>query len=256
MPEDVPRDPHHDAHHDHDTPRDLTHDNPRTTPRSDTPNRAQDVTPDRSEPSDVTRMGVSGYTAGDKPVDGVDNSGVESDISTAEVTHEGGLRGSDLARAALEAARASAKERGIRNTRGRGRAGAGNRRRRRWSGPGPDDRDPQPLGRLAARLAADRGWAERLAGGQVFGRWATLVGEDVAEHARPVAFNDGELTVQADSTAWATQLRLLQRELLKRIAAGVGDGVVKRLKVQGPAAPNWRFGPRHVPGRGPRDTYG
>jgi predicted nucleic acid-binding Zn ribbon protein len=201
-------------------------------------------------------MGVMGNTSGDNPVDGVDNSVAEMHLSTPEVTPEGGLRGPDLARAALEAARASAKERGSRVAR-KGVKGAGGRRRRRtWSGPGPDDRDPQPLGRVASRIAADRGWSERLAGGQVFGRWAKLVGEDVAEHAQPVAFGDGELTVQADSTAWATQLRLLQRELLKRIAAGVGEGVVKKLKVQGPAAPNWRFGPRHVPGRGPRDTYG
>jgi predicted nucleic acid-binding Zn ribbon protein len=130
------------------------------------------------------------------------------------------------------------------------------RRRRRWSGPKPDERDPQPLGRLAARLAANRGWAARLAGGQVFGKWAVLVGADVAEHTEPVALSGGELTVRADSTAWATQLRLLQRQVLAKIAAEVGDGVVKRLKVQGPSAPSWRHGPRHVPGRGPRDTYG
>ncbi|XVV03861.1 DciA family protein [Actinosynnema sp. CA-248983] len=166
------------------------------------------------------------------------------------------MRGSDLARAALDAARASAKERGARVRKG-GRGGAGARRRRRsWSGPGPDDRDPQPLGRLASRIAADRGWTERLAAGQVFARWGKLVGEDVAEHAQPIAFSDGELTVKADSTAWATQLRLLQRELLKKIAAGVGNGVVLRLKVHGPTAPSWRYGPLHVPGRGPRDTYG
>lgn len=105
-------------------------------------------------------------------------------------------------------------------------------------------------------MVSERGWAGRLAGGQVFGKWAGLVGADVAEHTRPVQLTDGELTVQADSTAWATQLRLLQRQLLAKIAAGVGDGVVKRLRVQGPAAPSWRHGPRHVPGRGPRDTYG
>jgi len=189
-------------------------------------------------------------------VDGVDNSSPEGDISTPEAVAGDGPRGADLARAALEAARASARERGSRAVR-RGAPGAGaRRRRRRWSGPGPDDRDPQPLGRLASRVAADRGWTERLAGGQVFARWGRLVGEELAEHAQPVAFADGELTVQADSTAWATQLRLLQRELLQRIAAGVGHGVVLRLKVQGPAAPSWRYGPRHVPGRGPRDTYG
>lgn len=82
------------------------------------------------------------------------------------------------------------------------------------------------------------------------------MGEDVAEHAKPIALSDGELTVQASSTAWATQLRLLQRELIKRIAAGVGNGVVKKLKIKGPDAPSWRHGPRHAPGRGPRDTYG
>lgn len=167
-------------------------------------------------------------------------------------------RGSDLARQALRAAQASAKARG--RSPGSAPVGSGGRslarRRRRWSGAGADERDPQPLGRLASRLASDRGWAARLAGGQVFGRWAGLVGSDVAEHTTPVALNNGELTVQADSTAWATQLRLLQRQLLVKIAAGVGDGVVKRLRVQGPEAPSWRHGPRHVPGRGPRDTYG
>jgi len=196
-------------------------------------------------------------------VDGVDNSRQIADISTGGVTPEGVLssadgellKGPDLARAALEAARASAKSRAKQP--GRRSAGGANRsKRRRWSGAGPDDRDPQPLGRLASRVATDHGWAERLAGGNVFGKWAKLVGEDVAEHAKPITLSDGELTVQADSTAWATQLRLLQRELIKRIAAGVGDGVVKKLKVQGPQAPNWRFGPKHAPGRGPRDTYG
>ncbi len=189
-------------------------------------------------------------------MDGVDNSVTKPDLSTGSFTPEGEqLKGSDLARAALEAAKASAKARGqVPGSRAKGRPV--NRRRRRWSGPGPDDRDPQPLGRIASRLAADRGWVEQLQGGQVFGRWAKLVGEEVAEHAEPIALSDGELTVQASSTAWATQLRLLQRELIKRIAAGVGNGVVKRLKIKGPDAPSWRHGPRHAPGRGPRDTYG
>ena len=218
-----------------------------------------------------------GSASGDKPVDNVDNtvthsgskpaSGAESDPKPSQTgeaqgdspttlgsSDQGGRRGSDLARDALRAAQESARKRG----RAAAPSGMGStvRRRRRWSGPKPDERDPQPLGRLAARLAANRGWAARLAGGQVFGKWAVLVGADVAEHTEPVALSDGELTVRADSTAWATQLRLLQRQVLAKIAAEVGDGVVKRLKVQGPSAPSWRHGPRRVPGRGPRDTYG
>lgn len=102
----------------------------------------------------------------------------------------------------------------------------------------------------------NQGWNAHLANGLVFGHWARLVGEEVAEHAQPVALREGELTVRASSTAWATQLRLLQGQLLKKIAAGVGHGVVKRMRIQGPTAPSWRKGPRHVSGRGPRDTYG
>ncbi|MFD8492034.1 DciA family protein [Amycolatopsis sp. NPDC059657] len=167
--------------------------------------------------------------------------------------------GRDLVQSALDAAREKAKARGVSpGTRKPRVGGSGGQspRRRRWSGPGADTRDPQPLGRLASRIALEHGWSTRLSTGQVFGQWGKLVGEDVAEHAQPVALKDGELTVRASSTAWATQLRLLQGQLLAKIAAGVGHGVVKRMRIQGPTAPSWRKGLRHVPGRGPRDTYG
>jgi len=73
------------------------------------------------------------------------------------------------------------------------------------------------------------------------------VGREVAEHSEPVALREGVLTVQAASTAWATQLRLLQRHILARLGAGLGHGVVTSLRIHGS---------RHVSGRGPRDTYG
>ncbi|MBP2321840.1 putative nucleic acid-binding Zn ribbon protein [Kibdelosporangium banguiense] len=166
------------------------------------------------------------------------------------------MRGSDLARAALQAAKDAAGTRERRNN-PKGRAPhTGSRKRRRWSAAGADSRDPQKFGAILGKIAADRGWSEQLAHGEVFGRWTAIVGAEIAEHATPLQLRDGELTVQASSTAWATQLRLLQRQLLAKIAKGVGNGVVKRLKVHGPAAPSWRYGPRHVSGRGPRDTYG
>jgi predicted nucleic acid-binding Zn ribbon protein len=83
-----------------------------------------------------------------------------------------------------------------------------------------------------------------------------IVGDQIAEHARPTALRDGVLSVTAESTSWATQLRIMQSELLAKIAAAVGDGVVTSLKIAGPAGPSWRKGPRRVAGRGPRDTYG
>lgn len=168
------------------------------------------------------------------------------------------LKGMDLVRRTLEEARGAARSQGKdvgrgRTARPRKVAGAS---RRRWSGPGPDSRDPQLLASVARDLARSRGWSDRVAQGSVFGRWNAVVGEQIAAHATPTGLQDGVLTVSAESTAWATQLRVVQAQLLAKIAAAVGDGVVKSLKIVGPVAPSWRKGRYHIAGRGPRDTYG
>lgn len=169
------------------------------------------------------------------------------------------LRGMDLVRRTLEEARGAARSQGKDVGRGgasKGRPAQAKGRRRSWSGPGPDRRDPQPFGAATMDLARTRGWSTRVAEGSVFGRWATVVGEQIAEHANPTSLRDGVLTVEADSTAWATQLRMVQAQLLAKIAAAVGDGIVTSLRIVGPAAPTWRKGKYHISGRGPRDTYG
>lgn len=177
--------------------------------------------------------------------------------------HLANLAGMDLVRRALEEARGAARSQGKEVGRGGRSPGArrgaerGNRgNRRTWSGPGPDRRDPQTFGTAASELAKSRGWTGKVAEGAVFAQWATVVGEQIAEHAEPTALRDGVLSVTAESTAWATQLRMVQAQLLAKIAAAVGDGVVKSLKITGPTAPSWRKGPLHISGRGPRDTYG
>jgi predicted nucleic acid-binding Zn ribbon protein len=159
-------------------------------------------------------------------------------------------RPSDIARAALEAARAASAARPA-PTR---RRVAGPRRR--WTGAHPGEDDPQPLARLVDSLVSTQDWTEHTRVGAVFGRWSALVGPDIAAHCRPETLTDGELLVVAESTAWATQLRLLAPTVLARLRANVGGDVVTRLRVVGPTAPSWKKGPRSVRGRGPRDTYG
>jgi predicted nucleic acid-binding Zn ribbon protein len=118
--------------------------------------------------------------------------------------------------------------------------------------------DPEVLGGVMDAVLAECGWRERAAVGGVFGRWAQIVGPGLASHVRPDSFRDGELALTADSTAWATQLRLLAPDLLRRLNAEVGDGTIRRVRVLGPGGETqagrgrWRAGG----GRGPRDTYG
>lgn len=182
--------------------------------------------------------------------------------------------GLDLARAAARAAaRAGVTGRAVVRRR-RGAAGPGGtggtaglgdslardraafRRRGGLSGPGPDERDPQPLGPVVENLVRRHGWETPLQHQGVFARWAELVGTEVADHCTPESLADGKLVVRTDSTAWATQLRLLAPTLVRRLNEQLGHGTVTVIDVLGPHLPSWRKGPRSVGGRGPRDTYG
>lgn len=162
--------------------------------------------------------------------------------------------GVDLARVALRAAKEQA--------RAKGAAAVQKKQARRGglrSGARADGRDPLPLGAAISRLITERGWEAPAAVGGVMGRWPQLVGPEVALHCAPARYDEDEcvLTVQCDSTAWATQLRLLAPTLVARLNADLGHGTVKVIKVLGPAGPARSYGRLRAPGsRGPGDTYG
>ncbi|MEU6016261.1 DciA family protein [Streptomyces sp. NPDC047515] len=165
--------------------------------------------------------------------------------------------GVDLARVALRAAKEQARARGAAaQQKKQARRGGGLR-----SGARADGRDPLPLGAAINRLITERGWETPAAVGGVMGRWPQIVGADLANHCVPLRYDEDPdervLTVQCDSTAWATQLRLLAPQLVARLNADLGQGTVRLIKVLGPGGPQRRFGPLRAPGStGPGDTYG
>ena len=125
-----------------------------------------------------------------------------------------------------------------------------------WS-PRPRRDDPQPFTAALGGLLSARGWREKAAVGAVFGHWQDIVGPQLALHSKPESFESGELTVSADSPAWATQLRLMAPQLLKRLAEELGHNTVRHIRVNGPSGPPRRPGRLRVrlPAcSGPRDT--
>ncbi|MEZ3180075.1 DUF721 domain-containing protein [Streptomyces pimonensis] len=162
--------------------------------------------------------------------------------------------GVDLARVALRAAKEAARARGD-AVQQRKQARRGGLR----SGARADRRDPVALGPAINRLLTERGWEAPAAVGGVMGRWPEIVGEDVAKHCEPERYDEDErvLVVRCDSTAWATNLRLLAPTLVARLNEDLGHGTVRLIKVVGPGGPARRFGPLRAPGStGPGDTYG
>lgn len=179
-----------------------------------------------------------------------DDLGTREDAPTTE---------SDLTRSLLAQVRAAS-----RAAPAKARYAARSPRRRRrsssdpasYSGAAPDDRDPQLIAASVDDLVSERGWSEPIAVGGVEGRWPQIVGTDIAAHCVPEEFEAGRLTVRTDSTAWATQVRMLAPTLLTRLNDDLGAGTVTHLQVLGPQGPSWKKGRLRVKGRGPRDTYG
>lgn len=125
-----------------------------------------------------------------------------------------------------------------------------------WSGPGKDHRDPMLLGEATDKLVKEKNWTVDIAGEKILADWPNLVGREIAEHTKVINIENHVLQVEAISTAWATQLRLIQSQIISKINEKFGDGTIRMMKIRGPLAPSWRKGKRHVSGRGPRDTYG
>ncbi|MCB5178104.1 DUF721 domain-containing protein [Streptomyces antimicrobicus] len=162
--------------------------------------------------------------------------------------------GVDLARQALAAAREQARARGL-------AAGAGGKKRAQHpglrSGARADARDPMPLMAALERLRTERGWEMPLADAGVMERWPQIVGPEIAAHCEPERYEDRELVVRCDSSAWAAQLKLLAPQLVARLNKELGQGTVRLIKVQGPGGRPRRYGPLRAPGSsGPGDTWG
>jgi predicted nucleic acid-binding Zn ribbon protein len=124
------------------------------------------------------------------------------------------------------------------------------------SKPFDKGRDPVKAGSSIDSVLKDFRWESQLSEADLFNRWGELVGEQNAAATHPETLNRGLLTIRCKSTAWATQLRIMQEQILKRVQEAYPDLEITALKFIGPDAPNWKKGQRSVPGRGPRDTYG
>jgi predicted nucleic acid-binding Zn ribbon protein len=68
--------------------------------------------------------------------------------------------------------------------------------------------------------------------------WVLVAGKPMARRSRPVAFEDGLLTLECDCSAWSAEMRRMSDDILARINRYLGAPAVRKLKfrcVPGPA---------------------
>src|SRR5690606_4431796 len=125
-------------------------------------------------------VGAQG-SAADSPGAGpaVNAPGPAVNAAGPAVNRETNARGAALAREKLAQAKADAAKRGQLPR---------SEPRRRSRGARRESGDPQLFGRAIAELLAARGWEQSVAVGGVFGRWADIVGPELAAHTKPESF--------------------------------------------------------------------
>jgi predicted nucleic acid-binding Zn ribbon protein len=97
---------------------------------------------------------------------------------------------------------------------------------------GRDDDLPQPLSGALDRVARRLGAPRSSALSAVFARWEEIVGEGIAQHARPLSLRNGALVVGVDEPGWATQVKYLTTTLLERLVEVAGEGAVTTIEVR------------------------
>lgn len=94
----------------------------------------------------------------------------------------------------------------------------------------PTSKPVRRIGEALSEVAADLHLDDPDDVAAVMAAWPGVVGEAVAAHVRPRRLHDGVLLVEVDAPVWATQLRYLEDDVLRRLGRKVRPGVVKSIR--------------------------
>lgn len=111
------------------------------------------------------------------------------------------------------------------------------------------EQDPQPIGEALDAAARRLGSPGVGVLGAIFAHWEDLVGPEVASHACPYRLRAGVLVIEVDQPAWATQLRYLSGDLVRRLGEVAGPDGVREVQIRVSGERARREGARGTPRR-------
>ena len=89
---------------------------------------------------------------------------------------------------------------------------------------------PEKLGDALQSYLRDSGLDERVEEAGIVPEWADRVGEAITAVTTPLRTSRGTLLVAVRTSAWLMELRLMEREILRRINEGRERGRIERIR--------------------------
>jgi predicted nucleic acid-binding Zn ribbon protein len=96
--------------------------------------------------------------------------------------------------------------------------------------PGRPPDEPMPLRDAVAAVGRELGMPSPDALATLTAAWPTIAGDPLASHTSVRSVRGGVCTVEADGAGWATQLRYAEDQLVERIRACCGTGIVRSVR--------------------------
>lgn len=92
------------------------------------------------------------------------------------------------------------------------------------------DGQPQLLGELLRGFLRGTPLQEGLERQGALAAWPEIVGRDIAAHSMAEALQDGVLRVRVESSVWAQELALLERQIIRAFDERMGKGSVREIR--------------------------
>lgn len=96
-----------------------------------------------------------------------------------------------------------------------------------------DKKQPKPVSAAFAKILKAYGLTEQFNGWSVIRDWKIIVGEEIAQRAQAIKFEDGCLFISIADDVWRQQLSMKYDEILKKVHNQPYGHVVKEMKMIG-----------------------
>jgi predicted nucleic acid-binding Zn ribbon protein len=93
-----------------------------------------------------------------------------------------------------------------------------------------ESKRPALLGDVLRRYLDESGLAERVEEAKAVPAWAERVGPAIAAVTTPLRASRGALVVGVRSSAWLMELKLMEREIVRRLNADRERGRIRRIQ--------------------------
>lgn len=86
-----------------------------------------------------------------------------------------------------------------------------------------------PIGTILSHWLKSRKWDSKLKQYSLFTQWPDLVGETIARHAVPKIWRGDVLVVEVSNSAWLTELRMMEDDILKKIREACPETKIQKI---------------------------